>query len=110
MIEGPLVRCDVLVTPTCRRTTPMAANVEIAGGPAMDRMIGELSDFARPISYLGLPALSTPMGFSQQGLPMGLQLIGRPQGEAQLLQVGAAFEAASRWTTHAPPQPEAQRQ
>ena len=41
----------------------------------------------------GLPALSVPAGFNDAGLPMGLQLIGRPLGERALLNAAAAYEA-----------------
>ena len=46
-------------------------------------------------SFAGLPALSMPAGFDTRGLPMGLQLIGRPQGEAALLALAPRYEAAS---------------
>jgi len=46
-------------------------------------------------TFAGLPALSVPAGFGAAGLPMGLQLIGPPQGEAALLQFGAAYERAN---------------
>jgi amidase len=55
-------------------------------------------------SLTGLPALSVPTGFSPEGWPMGLQLIGRPQGEAALLQVAAAYELAiAEWLARRPP-------
>ena len=41
----------------------------------------------------GLPSLSVPCGFNAEGLPMGLQLIGQPKGEAKLLKIGFAYEA-----------------
>jgi amidase len=40
----------------------------------------------------GLPAISVPAGFNAAGLPMGLQLIGRPQGDLALLQLAARYE------------------
>jgi amidase len=43
----------------------------------------------------GLPAISVPAGFNAQGLPMGLQLIGKPQGEMALLQLAHAYEQAA---------------
>ena len=43
----------------------------------------------------GLPAISVPAGFSADGLPMGLQLIGKPQGEFALLQLAHAYEEAA---------------
>lgn len=50
--------------------------------------------FAMPASVLGLPALSLPIGFTERGIPVGLQLIGQPRGEARLLQVARAMEEA----------------
>jgi amidase len=51
------------------------------------------------ISATGHPAISVPCGFTDDGLPIGLQLVGRPLGEVDLLRVARAFEAAnSAWT------------
>jgi amidase len=41
----------------------------------------------------GLPTLNVPAGFNKEGLPMGMQLIGQPKGEVQLLKIGQAYEA-----------------
>jgi amidase len=43
----------------------------------------------------GLPCISVPAGFSAEGWPIGLQLIGRPQGEAALLRLARAYERAA---------------
>ena len=47
------------------------------------------------ITVTGLPALSVPCGFTEQGLPIGMQLVGRGRGERQLLQLASAFEDAT---------------
>jgi amidase len=44
----------------------------------------------------GLPCICVPAGFNAAGLPMGLQLIGRPQGEAALLRLAYAYEQAAQ--------------
>ncbi|MGZ6993058.1 MAG: amidase, partial [Ilumatobacteraceae bacterium] len=44
-------------------------------------------------TFAGLPAISVPVGFDQRGLPMGMQLIGRPRGDVQLLRVARAYES-----------------
>jgi aspartyl-tRNA(Asn)/glutamyl-tRNA(Gln) amidotransferase subunit A len=49
----------------------------------------------RPVNYLGLPVLVVPAGQSAQGLPIGLQLIGRPFGDESLIALGAALQAAT---------------
>jgi aspartyl-tRNA(Asn)/glutamyl-tRNA(Gln) amidotransferase subunit A len=56
-----------------------------------------------PVSVAGLPALSLPCGFDRSGLPIGLQLIGRPFGEATLLRIGQAYERATSWSDRRPP-------
>jgi amidase len=44
------------------------------------------------ITVTGLPAISVPCGFTAAGLPIGLQLVGKPRGEAALLSAAAIFE------------------
>ncbi|HZV09269.1 MAG TPA: amidase family protein, partial [Novosphingobium sp.] len=97
MLAGPLARCDILATPTLRMPTPGGEAAGANAGAAMDKVVGDLSALTRPISYLGLPALSTPMGFDGAGLPLGLQLIGAPRAESLLLGAAHAFERATDW-------------
>jgi aspartyl-tRNA(Asn)/glutamyl-tRNA(Gln) amidotransferase subunit A len=53
--------------------------------------------FTVPTSLAGLPAMSVPGGLNGQGLPLGLQLIGRPWDEATVLRAGAAIERAAKF-------------
>jgi amidase len=57
------------------------------------------------ISVTGLPAISVPAGFTGDGLPVGLQLVGRRRGDWELLGVAAAFEAATGYARRAPDLP-----
>lgn len=97
VLAGPLAQCDVIALPVCRMLTPLAVQADADGGPEMDRIVGGLSALTRGFSYLGLPALATPMGYDPRGLPIGLQLVGRPRAEALLCRVGHAFEGATGW-------------
>jgi aspartyl-tRNA(Asn)/glutamyl-tRNA(Gln) amidotransferase subunit A len=56
-----------------------------------------------PGNVTGLPALSVPCGFTSTGLPIGLQVIGRPFDEAGVLRVGQAYESATDWGARRPP-------
>jgi amidase len=55
------------------------------------------------ISVTGLPAVSVPAGFTADGLPVGLQLVGRRRGDWDLLAVAHAFEAATGHAAVTPP-------
>jgi aspartyl-tRNA(Asn)/glutamyl-tRNA(Gln) amidotransferase subunit A len=54
--------------------------------------------FAVPASLAGLPAMSVPAGLDRKGLPLGLQLIGRPFDEQGVLDAGLAIEARAGFT------------
>ncbi|RVX10350.1 Fatty acid amide hydrolase [Vitis vinifera] len=57
---------------------------------------GYLMRFVVAANLLGLPAISVPVGYDKQGLPIGLQLIGRPWGEASILRLASAVEELCR--------------
>jgi aspartyl-tRNA(Asn)/glutamyl-tRNA(Gln) amidotransferase subunit A len=54
------------------------------------------------VNLSGLPGLSIPAGFTQTGLPIGLQLIGRAFDEATLLRAAHAYESVTSWHTRRP--------
>lgn len=56
-----------------------------------------------PVSLSGTPAMSVPVGFNAQGLPMGMQIIGKPQGDLAVLQLAYAYEQATQWVQKRPP-------
>lgn len=56
-----------------------------------------------PVSLIGLPAISVPAGFGPQGLPMGMQLIGRRGGDRDLLRLAQAWHRATDWPGTRPP-------
>ena len=56
-----------------------------------------------PASLIGLPALSVPVGFSPEGLPSGMQIIGRSGDDAGVLAIGEAYHRATGWPQKRPP-------
>ena len=88
-------RFDVLLTATgTRAARPFGA----ASRPAAWTEAGTTA----PFNVLGLPALSLCNGFDADGLPLGMQIVGRPFDEATVLRVAHAYEAATRWQTRRP--------
>jgi aspartyl-tRNA(Asn)/glutamyl-tRNA(Gln) amidotransferase subunit A len=55
-----------------------------------------------PFNVTGNPALAIPTGFSKSGLPLGMQIVGRPFDEPTVLRIGAAYEAAAGWAARRP--------
>ncbi|MGH9391604.1 MAG: amidase family protein, partial [Vicinamibacteria bacterium] len=90
--EEAFERVSVIVTPTA----PTAAFR--IGEKTDDPLQMYLSDiYTISVNLAGLPALVVPCGETKSGLPVGLQIIGRPFDEGMLLRVGRAFERASGW-------------
>ncbi|QKQ74179.1 Asp-tRNA(Asn)/Glu-tRNA(Gln) amidotransferase subunit GatA [Nostoc sp. TCL240-02] len=88
---------DVLVCPTSPTTAFKA------GEKTTDPLSMYLTDLMTiPVNLAGLPSLSLPCGFDDQGLPIGLQLIGNVLREDQLFQVAYAYEQATTWHLRKP--------
>ncbi|HBE30971.1 MAG TPA: Asp-tRNA(Asn)/Glu-tRNA(Gln) amidotransferase GatCAB subunit A [Cyanobacteria bacterium UBA11368] len=88
---------DILVCPTAPTTAFKA------GEKTADPLSMYLSDLMTiPVNLAGLPGLSIPCGFDEQGLPIGLQMIGKLLREDSLLEVAYAYEQATPWHLRAP--------
>ncbi|XP_050364561.1 fatty acid amide hydrolase [Argentina anserina] len=83
---------DVIVTPTTGMTAPKIPPSALKDGETDMQVTGDLMRFIIAANLLGLPAISVPVGYDKQGLPIGLQLIGRPWGEASILRLANAIE------------------
>ena len=102
-MAGVLERVDFLMVPTCPVTAPSyAAPVVTLGGEEFpSRMV--LSRITRVFNPNGLPAVSVPCGFSSEGLPAGLQVVGRAFDDAGVLNLAFAYEQAAGWHTRRAP-------
>ena len=103
-LRGMLEHVDLLATPT----TPIAATrigeETTTIGPATMPVFLAMTVWTVPFNVSHLPALSVPCGFTTTGLPIGLQLAGRPFDEATVLRAGHAYERATEWHTRRPPE------
>ncbi|MYC28944.1 MAG: Asp-tRNA(Asn)/Glu-tRNA(Gln) amidotransferase subunit GatA [Chloroflexi bacterium] len=94
---------DLLAGPTEPITAPPLLANEVAVGDRMVGTVAALTQFTRPYNISGTPAISVPCGFSGDGMPIGLQLAGRPFDEATVLRAAHAYEQASEWRLKRPP-------
>ncbi|CAL9051511.1 unnamed protein product [Musa banksii] len=85
-------KVDIIVTPTTGITAPKIPLSSLQYGESNYETSGYLMRFILAGNLLGLPAISVPIGYDKQGLPIGLQLIGRPWSEASILRVAFAVE------------------
>ncbi|KAH1030920.1 hypothetical protein J1N35_043094 [Gossypium stocksii] len=85
-------KVDVIVTPTTGMTAPKIPSSALKDGETDMQVTAYLMRFIIAGNLLGLPAITVPVGYDKQGLPIGLQLIGRPWGEATILHLASAVE------------------
>jgi amidase len=95
-------RADLVLTPVAGGPPPRIADV---AGHGLLRSWSRSSvvAWAAPWNAIGQPAASVPAGFDSQGLPLAVQLCGKPSDEATLLRVAAQLEAARPWAGNRPP-------
>jgi aspartyl-tRNA(Asn)/glutamyl-tRNA(Gln) amidotransferase subunit A len=93
-----LEAADVLLAPTSPYPAPRIADEQVAvEGGTLDVHYGGAVRMTMLANLAGLPALSIPVGFSSEGLPMGAQLIGRRFSESLVCGVGAAYQRETDW-------------
>ena len=102
-ISAVFERFDALLTPTAAITAPACGTLgptEIEG--RRTRALAWLAHCV-PFNMTWQPAVSLPAGFSKAGLPVGLQIVGRPYDEATLFKLASSYEAAHPWAPLRPP-------
>jgi len=83
---------DALVTPTLPNTAMKVGEPTIKIGSREETVFAVSARFCAPFNMAGLPAASIPCGFAPNGLPIGLQIVGKPFDEAAVLKIAYAFE------------------
>ncbi len=100
-----LEEADVLVTPTTPIPAQPIGQEVVTYGRITEPLLGALIRCTAPFNRTQLPALSVPCGLTAAGLPLGLQIVGRPFDEVTVLRVGHAYEQATQWHTRRPVDP-----
>jgi aspartyl-tRNA(Asn)/glutamyl-tRNA(Gln) amidotransferase subunit A len=89
-------RVDLLAMPT---TLGTAVEIETGDLSATFKLIRNTN----PLNLLGVPAISVPCGFTEGGLPIGMQLVGRWWDDGTVLRAAHAYQQATDWHTRLPP-------
>ena len=105
-VWNALRRYDLLLAPTAPTPAPLIATTKarIESGVAAARRFFTRRSYTTPASLAAVPAISLPCGFTQSGLPIGLQLIARRFEEPTLLRAAYAYEQTTTWHARRPPE------
>jgi aspartyl-tRNA(Asn)/glutamyl-tRNA(Gln) amidotransferase subunit A len=101
---GVFAQAELVLMPSAPEGAPLHVDV-MCGGAAAGQGIASSIDpgrYTRAANYLGLPALALPAGFDAAGLPLGIQLLGKPFSEALLLNAGHRYQRATDWHCRRP--------
>src|SRR6202046_5996366 len=95
-------RVDAILAPSVPIAAPRIGENDVKIAGEKETVRSALVRLNRPANMTGHPAISVSCGFTRDGLPMGLQLIGPRWGGGRLLAIAAAYEQASMWPQRPP--------
>lgn len=101
-ILDTLERVDLLAVPTTSIPAPFIEQERIAVNGQEVSTREAVLRITRIFSAAGLPAISVPCGFTEARLPIGLQLVGKPLADAEVLQAAHAYQSATSWHMERP--------
>lgn len=101
-LDAALKDADALVAPTVPIPAPPIGLDRVSIDGKEMGLRAALVGMNRPANFTGLPAMSVPCGFTREGLPVGLQIIGRAFDEATLLRIASAYERTHEWGSRHP--------
>jgi aspartyl-tRNA(Asn)/glutamyl-tRNA(Gln) amidotransferase subunit A len=97
-LEAAFEKVDVILAPTSPIPAPPLGEKQVRlAGERETATRAELLRLTRPGNITGMPAISIPCGFTRQGLPVGMQLMGPRWSEARLFAIALAYEEATEW-------------
>ena len=103
-VSTTLAEADAYLCPTIAVPIPTREQTGPGGGPDMPKRLADITRLTRWVNYLGVPSLSVPCGFDSRGLPIAMQLVGRPFAEGTLLAAGHAYQRETDWHRRLPPE------
>jgi len=102
-VMNELDRFDLLITPTqAEPAPPIATETGFTSKEAVMRQFFGLRGHRSPFNLSGVPALAVPCGFSENGLPLSMQLVAKPFSENLLFSVGQLYQNLTDWHEHRP--------
>ena len=101
--RGAFADLDVIAGPTMPLTAWPQGEWEVAVGDEPESVLAASWRLTYPYNLTGLPAISLPCGFDGAGLPIGLQIAGKPFDERMVLRVAHAYERRHDWAARQPP-------
>lgn len=101
-VEKTLNNVDAIIAPGMPFAVPRIDETDVAASSKMAETIAAISWCTRPTNFLGIPALSIPCGFTENGLPTSFQLSGRPFSEGLLFRLGHAYQMETKWHQRVP--------
>ena len=93
---------ELIVTPTLPITATPLGQATVTAGNVEEPVYMALLRNTEPFNLTGLPALTVPCGFSSEGMPIGMQIIGPAFAEAKVLRMGDAYQRATNWHERSP--------
>ena len=97
-----LGKADAAVLPVMPIRTPPYRDVDPASPSFSGRPLYALSSYCRFVNMLGFPAVAIPVGFDDRGLPIGLQIIGRPGRDGDLIALATRLQEKTDWHARVP--------
>ena len=101
-VNRALQEVDILAMPTCAAAAAEFGQTEVAIRGGSMTVLDTLTRLTRLSNLTGFPSISICCGFGEEGMPIGLQLVGRPLDEATVLSIAYAYEQATDWRAREP--------
>jgi len=101
-LEQVFRKADILIVPVMPIRTPEAAICD-PSSPSFDaKVLYQLSRWTRFVNLLGFPAVAVPVGFDDHGMPVAMQIVGKPNSDLGLIALAAAMQGSTDWHARVP--------